>query len=211
MNAKKLERLCFRWSLLSLFAGALVIGVIQLISGGIEPSNSLSITRAWTINLPFNFSVWWNLALGPIITTSVIWAWFSENDVTKDIQTKLLMPIGLFAGTVFSLILNLVLQHGIAPIIGVIILVSLLSVLILKKENLLFVIVFCFFAGMGNCLINEILAGLISTSIIVVVGFILAIFVRSVFTFIENLPVSQVGFKNWIFANDIKSDKEEVQ
>lgn len=210
MNTKMLEKLSFRWSLLNLLLASICIGLAQLISGGVEPSNSLRVTENWIVNLPFSISIWWYLALVPIITTSIIWVRFSTADTFIESDKKIYMNVGLFAGIALSLILNVVEQYGFALLIGISILLSTIISLMLKDEDLHFVIIFGFFFGMGSFLVNGILAGLISTSIIVVVGFIAAVFGRGALILIQDLSITRVGFKNWILAKDIESDKEEV-
>jgi len=115
----KTKQLALRWSLVTGGLIALFWAVWYLIAGDVPVTNSIKMIKEWPIIFPFGVSRWWDILIGPIWSTIIIFLLTSEKlKGGKDLAICLVaglgtglaisLPVGLISGLVTGLAVGLV-------------------------------------------------------------------------------------------------------
>jgi len=72
------QKLMIRWSILTACLVAMFWTIWYLIAGYVPVVASIKITPNWVYVLPFNISRWWDVLIGPIWSTTIIFLLTNE-------------------------------------------------------------------------------------------------------------------------------------
>lgn len=209
MEIQRKMRMAWRWSAVTATVIALFWAVWYWVAGSVPVTTSIKIIEAWTINLGFGISRWWDILIGPIWSTIIILFFTSEKikeieenkDSSFDLSTGLV--IGLFTGLGASLVIGMVfgagsgLGEGLGVCLGIALGISL-SALGVDLDC-------CLSTGLIASLVTGLIASLILglvTGLIFGVGFFLVISPLLIAKLIAIIfsPKSSSVIKNWLLA-----------
>jgi hypothetical protein len=143
--------MALRWSIVTAGLIALFWAIWWLINGSVPVVTSIRMTGNWTLALPFGISRWWDILIGPIGSTAVVF--LMTNKKAKEGRYSV---FGLVAGLIFGLFGGLVFGLVVGPAEGLVfgLLVGLLT-------GLIFGVVVGLFAGLIFGLVYGLIFGLV--------------------------------------------------
>jgi hypothetical protein len=98
------RRMALRWSIVTAGLIALFWAIWWLINGSVPVITSIRMTENWTLVLPFGISRWWDILIGPIWSTAIVF--LMTNKRVKEDQyliLGLISGIGLILGLILGL------------------------------------------------------------------------------------------------------------
>ena len=107
------RKMALRWSIRTAGLIALFWTIWGIINGSVPVVTSIKMTGNWTLALPFGISRGWDILIGPIWSTAVVF--LMTNKRVKEDQN---LTFGLILGLVYGLVFGLVFGLAVGLVFG---------------------------------------------------------------------------------------------
>ena len=113
------RRMALQWSIVTAGLIALFWAIWGLINGSVPVVTSIRMTGNWTLALPFGISRWWDILIGPIWSTAVVFL-VTNKRVKEDRDLTYGLILGLAFGLALGLAFGLVVGLGFGLVGGLV-------------------------------------------------------------------------------------------
>lgn len=182
---------CWRWSIFTAMIIATFWSIWYIIVGSVPTTTQIQWSPIETIKLPFAISRFWDILIGPILSTIVIFVVTSQKLKKCSDENKEVLVLGLVFGLVSGL--AFVLVFGLAPML----IFGLTFMLIFGLASMLVsVLVFGLVSGLVSGLISMLVSVLVS---VLVFGLVSGLVSALVFGLVSGLVFGSCLMIRYLF------------